>query len=52
MLTIQKFKVVIVVIIIDIVIIVDLNIIVGLVKGDKITCTSDQEDALFHFYLH
>jgi hypothetical protein len=52
MLTIQKIKVVIVAIIIDIVIIVDVIIIVGLVKGDKITCESHQEDALFHFHPH
>jgi hypothetical protein len=50
MLTIQKIKVVIVVIIIAIVIIVNVIIIVGLVKGNKITCKSHQEDALFHFH--
>jgi hypothetical protein len=52
MLTIQKLKVVIVVITIDIVIIVDTVIIVGLVKKDKIICKYHQEDELFHFHPH
>ncbi len=52
MLTTQKFTVVIAIIIIHTENIVNVIIIVVLVKGHKITCTSHPEDALFHFHQH